>query len=360
MNIKLLIVSLISFMPFARALDIRQQDKMRGCILGAALGDALGAPVEFIKSLQEIKKQYPPDGIQGIQSLKPKSFWLDTYGNKVLPYTDDTAMSIVVVRTLAPNALCSVNDICAKIAQAFAKDMDDPFGWACPKRAPGISCQKNMIKIKERLAKKEDKKDPANWWKAGGPQDGGCGSVMHAHPIGLFFAHDPQQAELLAVEHSKITHGAPIALAACAAMAVGVAHAYNDVDPAQVVEHMYHAAAHYDALTAQKIAKAITYAKNNSVSSDTVFTEFLGWAAHDAIAAAVYIFMKYPHDLKKAIVLGVNTPGDSDSIASMAGALVGARMGYSQLPIEWLEFLEGKEELIVLADTLLSTSTNKD
>jgi len=50
--------------------------------------------------------------------------------------------------------------------------------------------------------------------------------------------------------------------------------------------------------------------------------------------------MKCPDDAQKAIALGVNTPGDSDSIASLAGALVGARTGLNSLPKEWSEKIE--------------------
>lgn len=338
-----------SFLAVSAATD---QDKMRGCILGAAMGDALGAPVEFLRSMHEIRKQYPPLGIQGIHSLKSKDFAFDECDNQVIPYTDDTGMSLLVLETLNENKRKSMDATLGTLAKKFADDMDQPFGWARPSRAPGNACLKNIKIIKERIKQKANIKDPRNWWKAGGAKDGGCGSVMHAHPFGLIFSNDPAKAELWAVEHSKITHGAPIALAACAAMAVGVAHAFNDVEPKQVAQAMMDAASKYDQNTATKISKAIAYAHNTSVSSEKVFQEFLGWAADDAIAATIYSFLCYPDDLQKAIIFGVNTPGDSDSIASMAGALVGARVGMHQLPDEWLELLEGKEKLLLLADTI--------
>lgn len=333
-------------------LGITSYDKIAGSLLGAALGDALGAPVEFIKSYAQIKNIFPPNGIQGIDSLTSKHFAPDEHGTIVLPYTDDTAMSIVVVKTFLKKYKNSIHEAMGALAKDFVHDMEHPFGWARPSRAPGLASQKNTKIIKQRWLDGADRKDPHNWWKAGGIKDGGCGSVMHAHPFGLIFAHDIQKAELWAVEHSKITHGAPIALAACAAMAVGVAYAFNGLNPSGVVHAMYDAANRYDASTAIKIEKAIAYAQDISYSSEKVFEEFLGWSASDAIAATVYIFMKYPDDLQKAILLGVNTPGDSDSIASMAGALVGARLGIQQLPSEWIEQLEEKEKLNSLAHEL--------
>ena len=54
----------------------------------------------------------------------------------------------------------------------------------------------------------------------------------------------------------------------------------------------------------------------------------LGWAADEALAAAIYIFLRHPNDMQAALTEAVNTPGDSDSIATIVGALVGARIGF--------------------------------
>lgn len=327
-------------------------NKMRGCLLGAALGDALGAPVEFIDSIAQIKRDYFPNGIEGISSLKPQDFKRDENGNCVLAYTDDTAMTLVTIQTLLTHKNKSCDSICAQMAKNFARDMMHPFGWARAARAPGRACLKNVTIVKDRVLQNKDRGN--GWWKAGASKDGGCGSVMHAHPFGLLFHDDPEKAAEFASQHSLITHGAPLAQASCAAMAIGVAYAYQDKDPEFIVQKMKEAAAAYDQETADKIEKAIEYAHNKKVSSETVFKEFLGWAAHDAIAATVYVFLTFPDDFQKAILFGVNTPGDSDSIASMAGALVGARVGVKQIPQDWIEILEGKDKLKMYADLVAS------
>ena len=325
-------------------------NKMRGCLLGAALGDALGAPVEFIDSLEMIKRDYPPNGIQGVADLKPADYKKDQEGNRILAYTDDTAMSLVTIEALLAHKNSSSDVICAQMAKKFAIDMMHPFGWARPARAPGRACLKNVAIIKDRVLSNKDR--APGWWKAGGSNDGGCGSVMHAHPFGLVFHKDPEKAAQFSAQHSLITHGAPLAQASCAAMAIGVAYAYQGKDPEFIARKMMETAAAYDQGTADKIEKAIEYAYNPKISSETVFKEFLGWAAHDAIAATVYVFLTFPDDLQKAILFGVNTPGDSDSIASMAGALVGARVGIDQIPAQWIDILEGADKLKMYADHL--------
>ena len=73
------------------------------------------------------------------------------------------------------------------------------------------------------------------------------------------------------------------------------------------------------------------------------------WAAHEAIAAGVYLLERHPDDPAAAILEGANTPGDSDSIATLAGALVGARRGLASLPADWVRDVERSDELLALA-----------
>jgi len=241
--------------------------------------------------------------------------------------------------------------------------MSNKDGWAAYYRAPGNACIKNCKKLRKIMLDKKkypEKYKNIKWWrvgKTGTHGDGGCGSVMRTHPFGLIFAQNPQKAEDWAVEHSRLTHGADIALAACAAMAVGTAYAVQGKDPGFIVQQMIKSAKKYDKKTAKKIEAAYKAALKNKKScktledmlkkSKTIFETYLGWAAHDAIAATVYIFALCPDNIEHALALGTNTPGDSDSIASMAGALVGAT-GNNTMP-QWVKMVESYKYLSVLA-----------
>ena len=226
------------------------------------------------------------------------------------------------------------------IAVRFINDHSNVnWGWAAPFRAPGHICL-NGVSSHRRILRdlfpdgcpRDINAYPAQWWSL--PNDGGgCGSVMHAYPFGLVFADDPELAAQLAAEHSRLSHGAPIAISACAAMAAGTAYALHQERPAGVLEHMHTVARQYDApgsensQTAPLIEQAIAWAGNPAVSQAAVFDRLQGWTAHEAVAATAYIFASSPDNLQRAIEMGVHTPGDSDSIASLAGALVGARVG---------------------------------
>ncbi len=300
-----------------------------GAVLGAAIGDAMGHPTEF-PSMVAIKQSY---GFQGVQGFE---LWWDRAGQHFAPYTDDTQMAEIVLRGLLSSPSSGGLDAAMEtIAAGFVQWIDHPQGGH---RAPGTNCMAGA----RALA------GGAHWAVAGGAKAGGCGSVMRAYPFGLLFAGDLEKAERWAVQHSKFTHRAPIAFAACAAMAVGIARTLGDESVDDVLTAMIEAAGRHESGTAAMIERAILEAASGVPPSVTL-DRLRGWAAHEAIAAAAYVVARHPADARAAILEGANTPGDSDSIATLAGALVGARTGLEGLPTDWVRDVERSSELLALA-----------
>lgn len=235
-------------------------------------------------------------------------------------------------------------------------------------------------------------KEKPGWWKRGFNEsdtkynssiakEGGSGSVMRAWPLGLIFAHDYETLRWCADEQSQITHRHPMARAASVALSVGIAEIIKNpyLHPTAVVERMVSEASVYkkyeknyknlrttfpewspdlirdDKLsTSDMLAYAIHCHKNDKQPNEVLGYRnvkeanyrstdgaLLGWAADEALAAAVYIFLRHPDNLHEALIEAVNTPGDSDSIATITGALVGARTG-------WKSFLQKKIDVSAL------------
>ncbi len=314
------------------------RSRVLGTVLGAAIGDAMGHPTEF-KKLPEIRKQWGAAGVSRFELFREEN------GQRFAPYTDDTQMAEAVLRTLLESRSDDLDATMTRMAKAFVRWANDPQGGH---RAPGNACLAGCAALARGV----------HWSEAGGEKAGGCGSVMRAYPFGLLFADDLERAERWAVEHSKLTHRDPIALAACAAMAVGTALALHRTAPESVLTAMIAAARRHDGKTAIMMQRAWDEAREG-VSPDTTLTWLQSWAAHEAIAAGVYIFARHPDDPRAAILEGANTDGDSDSIATIAGALVGARCGIDALPVEWVEQVERSKELHELgaraADSFRST-----
>lgn len=312
---------------------IARVDRMEGAVLGAAIGDALGRPTEF-SSMHEIHATYGPAGIAEL-ALTPSP-----NGGLHALFTDDTQLAVAVLTTLveALGKPATLDEIMLALAEAFvAWSHRGDLGL----RAPGNACLAGCRALEAGIP----------WAEAGGPTAGGCGSVMRAYPCGLAFADDLDAAERFAIAQSRLTHNDPIALAASAAMAVGMALVLRDAAVDEVVTGMIAAAERVCPQTATMMRLAAEEARTG-VGPEVTLDRLRAWAAHEAIAAAVYIFVRHPDDFAAAVREGANTPGDSDSIATLAGALVGARVGIAGIPVRWCEQIEDGPALFGLARRL--------
>lgn len=311
-------------------------EKIRGCMLGAAVGDALGHPTEFL-SMEEIRRRHGPQGVTGYTLHWQRG------GVKIAPYTDDTQMSVVVLEALLYGRQMGfeLDDTMVEMGRRLVVWSQHPRGGH---RAPGNACLAGCRALSSGVS----------WREAGGASAGGCGSVMRAHPFGLLFAHDEDKARTWAVAHSHLTHRDPIALAACAAMATGICRNLQDDPVDDVCTQMIEAAGAYCSKTAAMMEAACSEA-TAGVGPEVTLDRLRGWAAHEAIAAALYVFRRHGDDVRRALLEGANTPGDSDSIASMTGALVGARVGISGIPPEWLRELEDAALIDQLASAVTSS-----
>ena len=308
----------------------RWEEQAAGAVLGAAIGDAMGHPTEFM-SMTEIHQRY---GLRGVQNFE---LYRENNGLRYAPYTDDTQMAEIVLRSLlwSLHNKAGLDPTMKTMAEGFVHWAAHPQGGH---RAPGNACLSGCQALASGIP----------WQQAGGAQAGGCGSVMRAYPFGLVFSKDIEKAEFWAVEHSRLTHQDPIAFAACAAMARGMGKLVEGETLDHVLSDMTEAAGRYSPQTAHMMTRAITEAQDGIPPSITL-DRLRAWAAHEAIAASVYILARHPDDPVAAILEGANTPGDSDSIATLAGAFVGGRTGVKSLPKDWVADVERSNSLLELA-----------
>ena len=74
-----------------------------------------------------------------------------------------------------------------------------------------------------------------------------------------------------------------------------------------------------------------------------------GWIGEEAVALALYCFLKFPDDYIKTVLRGANTNGDSDSVACIAGGISGAYLGIAAIPYKWIQHIEKAKYLEELA-----------
>ena len=306
-------------------------EQFQGAVLGSAIGDAMGCPTEFL-SKEQIHQKYGPEGVTEYVLFR------EVNNNKYAPYTDDTQMAEAVIRGLLEEHN-NLDNTMQSIAKQFIQWESNPQGGH---RAPGKAC----IEGCQNLAK------GIHWSEAGGKRAGGCGSVMRTYPFALFFHHDIKKAERWAAKQSKLTHSDPIALAACAAMTVGMIKAIEKQPIDVILASMIEAAGRYSKETAFMLTKA---SQASATEEHKMTAWYEGWAAHEAIAISAFLFKIYYDQPQKAILAAINTSGDSDSIGALVGALVGAYQGIDMFPTKWLTQLERNKTLTELANQIHHT-----
>lgn len=346
------------------------QDKCRGSLVGAAVGDALGYEVEFM-SLAAIRKRFGDNGIA--------DYVLDKNG--VAEFSDDTQMSLFTAEGLL-NGIADgkrhekgLLPYIAKAYQYWYYTQKYPAlkingSWLTyisslwSRRAPGNTCLSALHSLTL-----PDATPVINNSK-------GCGGVMRVAPIGIFSATHPQildleQAGLLAGYAADITHKHPLSTYSSIALAMIVAECITqkNIDRNKfkfiVIERVFKALElrfkrdKHLAELKTLILKALDLAVSDRFDMDAILILGEGWVAEETLAIAIFSVMRYIDDFEKCICCAVNHDGDSDSTGAVAGNIIGAILGYNVIPDKYLANLELHDVIVSVADDLAGFSSEK-
>ena len=334
--------------------------RYRGCLLGGAVGDALGAPVEFM-DIERIRSVF---GTDGISDFAP-------YSGRLGAITDDTQMTLFTAEGLLRAANRGRLDgiepnVPTLVAHAYqrwlltqgeksALTQSVRTGWLIrneelfARRAPGITCLSALREMNHNdVAARNDSK--------------GCGGVMRMAPVGLFVPglngdasrHGRESFELGCVL-AGITHGHLAGQHAAGALAFLVLQLVEGVALGAALEEVKAVLADVagSSETLEAITLAMRLAGQEGNTDDHLRQLGQGWIAEEALAIAIYCAMR-SKTFEEGIVLAVNITGDSDSTGSIAGNLLGAMHGIEAIPSHWLESLELRDVITEVADDLLS------
>jgi ADP-ribosylglycohydrolase len=294
------------------------KNKYTGCMLGAAIGDALGKQNEGVRRKEILKMGYikdygrAPTGSPG-EKLRAGQ------------YTDDTEQMLVLAQSLiAFNGFKAV-DFANSIAKWGVKVRNDPS------RSPflGPSSSSAIEKLNSGIS-----------WKESGSDIPSCGSAMRVAPIGLFY-DCLENVESNAVLSSIPTHKSKGAIAGAVAVAVAVRCSLDGFDRHEIIRQTCERASNYDIGFATKIELA--YESRNEMP-DMVFDRLgTSYYVYDTVPCAFYCFSRYFDDPEMAIIESVNAGGDTDSIGCITGALCGALHGIERFSKKWINGLENKD-----------------
>lgn len=334
------------------------QGRFLGCLLGGAVGDALGAPVEFMKRAEMLRRFGP----KGITQYAP------AYGG-LGRITDDTQMTLFtaegLIRGWVRGCLKGITSYSGVTAHAYLRwlqtqgvrptcDIDfgaDEPGWLFQqrqlhsRRAPGNTC---LSALRAMNALGEPARNDSK----------GCGGVMRVAPVGLFAwrlrqYESPQDAFRLGAELAALTHGHPTGALTGGVLAVLIL-ALTDGAPLRealgAAKSLLRAEPGFEE-TLRAIEKAEALADSDLPHEEAVARLGQGWVAEEALAISIYCAL-VARNFKHGVILAVNHDGDSDSTGSIVGNLLGAMHGVKAIPAEWLEPLELRDVITELAEDL--------
>jgi ADP-ribosylglycohydrolase len=306
---------------FVMALSL--EDRLLGCLLGQAVGDALGFPVEGRPP--EVCAAYVDDVLRHgrARSVSAESF---AFGQ----YTDDTQLARELVISYVDRQGFDPADYGKRIAAIFAEG-----------RIVGRG------RITEAAARRLAQGVP--WDEAGAPAPAvGNGSASRAGPVGVLYGNDAGWRKQVAADQDRITHTDPRAVAGSVAIASAVTFAGESVqiDRTHFIEALSDQVAATDDCFTQAIRRLPTWLSlrpNGAVAEIAAAGlsagEYPKWEGispfvTSSVLWALYSFLRSPDDYWETILTAIAVGGDVDTTAAMAGAIAGARLGPAAIPAQ--------------------------
>ena len=307
------------------------RDKFRGALLGCFLGDAFGSGFEGMD----------PDRAMFHMSVLSKKF--------TRKYTDDTDMTLALAESIIQRGKIDPEDI----AKQFSLHCDLSRGYA-------IGTIRAVQALRAGL----------KWNEVAGIvfENGsfGNGAAMRVSPVGLFYHHNLDGLKDLAMKQAGITHIHPLGQWGAVMQACSVALAVTQ-GPEERLRKEEMVISLRETLWGGPIEYIRALNKIEEMFSqgrklqayEVVRSLGNGVEAHFSVPSACYIAINHSPDFCEAIRAAISLGGDTDTIAGMVGAVVGAHVGEKGLPAEWIEQLEngprGRSFARNLAEELFET-----
>lgn len=312
----------IKMAPAPLAVD---EDRAFGALLGLAVGDALGAALEFTR-----------------RDSRPKVVDLvggGPFGLKPGEWTDDTSM-----------ALCLADSL-IELKEFSGKDVIDRFvcWWQHGENSVNGRCFDIGIKTREALDRYV--RTGQVWGSRLVENDrAGNGSLMRLAPAAIFAAPDAVESAKLAVQQSGLTHSSRVVSDACDMFATMLVEAMTGSSKEKVLEFRQFSGHQHPAIV--EIARGVWMDKERDDISSSGYVV-------STLEAAIWCVWK-SSSFEEALILAANLGEDSDTVAAVTGQLAGALWGRSAIPPRWLEKLAWRGIIEDRVERLLKIAGRRD
>jgi ADP-ribosyl-[dinitrogen reductase] hydrolase len=287
-----------------------------GCLVGLALGDALGAPLEFMPRA-EIAATYGK-----VRELLGGG-WLNVDPGE---YTDDTQLALAITNSIVQHGRIDPPDIAARFVawlRTGPKDVGNITRTAIRYHEQGLPWEEVGPRVHREMA----------------GRSAGNGSLMRCAPVALFHAARPKALIRDSAIVSEITHANPLSVWSSIAVNLAIVellHGRREGMIERVAERIEEPQVRETLLTVAGLPR-------RAVRSGGYVLETLG--------AAFWALQNHP-GFEEVVVAAINLGDDADTVGAVAGALAGAREGSAALPERWLSQLRDADHLADLALSL--------
>ncbi len=289
-------------------------ERFRGCLVGLALGDSLGAAFEGM----------PPGDYE--PSCKAPLF-----------YTDDTEMMLNLSESIIERGEVVPEDL----ARHFIEGLN-------PQRGYGYGTLRVLSLIRSGVP---IDRATSMVFREGSK---GNGASMRVAPVGLLYWFDRERIVEAATRASTVTHTHPVAIDGAVAIALSVGMILQggsrEQIPGEIIKYMK------TNLMKGKIDALMGLLERGCSREEVIRLLGNGVLTEESVPTAIYCFLRYGDDFMRAIGFSISLGGDTDTISAMTGALCGAWLSRGALPPECVERLEDRERIISNADGLYELS----
>lgn len=351
------------------------KERLFGCMIGGAVGDALGYPVEFMDGV-DIREKYGLDGV--------RSYQLNADGKALI--SDDTQMSLYTANGILigmyrghyrgimgrPDMYCRHTYLDWLTTQTEKGPRKDEYtkSWLnqVPElfamRAPGLTCLQSLNTIKNNGIVSNN--------------SCGCGGIMRVAPWGLIAAKhysyvDIHTIDLVGAEIARITHKHPLGFMPAAVFTHLIYRAAEGkIKTREDLENIIHEALdtlaniiddetgkRYEEVFKEDIEKFQGIIRDSlwrasCDARDEVMIEQMarGWTGHEALAIAIFCCWRHIDNFEDAVSAAVSHRGDSDSTGAICGNLIGAILGINAIPGKFKEGLEIRDVIEEMAEDI--------
>ena len=296
-------------------------DKFRGCLLGLAVGDALGTTLEFSS----------PGTFVPIEDMMGGG----PFGLLAGQWTDDTSMALCLAESLISCEGMNLADQCDRYLDWWIKGANSVTG----------SCFDIGNTVRSGLSGYRDSGDCRS-----GPRDkysAGNGSIMRLAPVPLYY-YKAEISEMLArcEESSLTTHGASESIWCCRLLGVIIRQAMEKKDKEEVVvfPHELVAASTHGDVKSEGLKRMLNGSWQTLEPPEIAGTGYV----IKSLEAALWAFGK-AENFKHGALLAANLGDDADTTCAIYGQIAGAYWGESGIPENWLKKLAWREKIGALA-----------